>query len=417
MGDNMKKINLLHYFLVLLTLAIFMISGCGGGDSGSEDAQNTEDTQEELGDLVISLTDAPGDFVCYSVDVLSLTLTKANGAQVTTLPQETRIDFSQYTEMTEFLTVASIPSGVYLDATMTLDFTDANIWVDDENGDPVQVETILDAEGNPIDTIEMTVQLEDQNSLFIAPGVPAHLLLDFNLEAANQVDFDDAGIPTLIVDPFLVADVNRTNTKLHRIRGLLKEVSLDDSSFSVYLRPFYCALTGTHGLFGLHTVVTTDDTVFDINGEQLVGKEGLGAMDSLTSLTAVVAIGDLKFDPLRFEAREVYAGSSVPGGDLDAVEGSVVGRQDDAITVKGATLIRDDGTIIFNDHVTVEVGDDMIVRRYNNIVQVTLDFENFIDDLQDYLEDGAEVMSLNIVGKFDDSTAILQANSIDVRLR
>lgn len=360
----MKKIKLLNYLFVLLTVAVFMIASCGGGDSDAEDDQDLDtETQEEQGDLVISLTDAPGDFVCYTVDVLSLTLTRANGAQVTALPLETRIDFSQYTEMTEFLTIATIPSGVYVDATMTLDFADADIWVEDEDGDQVQVETILDTDGNAIDTIEMTVQLDDQNSLVIAPGVPAHLLLDFNLETANQVDFDDTGIPTLIVDPFMVADVNRTDIKLHRIRGLLNEVAVEDSSFSVYLRPFYCALTGAHGLFGLHTVVTTDDTAFDINGEQYVGEDGLVAMDDLTALTAVVAVGDLKFDPLRFEAREVYAGSSVPGGEFDAVQGSVVSRQDDTIVVKGATLIREDGTIIFNDQVTVEVGEDTTVTR------------------------------------------------------
>lgn len=353
----MKKTNFLHYFLVLLTVAVFMIAGCGSDNTASVD------NQEEQGDLIISLTDAPGDFFCYTVDVLSLTLTKANGAQVTTLPMETRIDFSQYTEMTEFLTVATIPGGVYVEATMTLDYTDADIWVEDESGDPVQVQTILDAEGNPINTMEMTVRLEGRNSLVIAPGAPAHLLLDFNLEASNQVNFDYAGIPTLVVDPFLVADVNRTDIRLHRVRGLLNEVSVADGSFSVYLRPFYCALTGDHGIFGLLTVVTTETTAFDINGDQYVGEDGLVAMDNLTPFSAVVAVGDLKLDPLRFEAREVYAGSSVPGGELDAVEGSVVSRQDDTITVKGATLFREDGTIFFNDQVTVEVGEDTTVRR------------------------------------------------------
>lgn len=73
MEDNMKKIKLLNYLFVLLTVAVFMIAGCGGGDSDAEDDQDldTEETQEEQGDLVISLTDAPGDFVCYTVDVLS----------------------------------------------------------------------------------------------------------------------------------------------------------------------------------------------------------------------------------------------------------------------------------------------------------------------------------------------------------
>jgi hypothetical protein len=352
----MKKAKLLFGFLAMMIAGV-MITGCGGGSSG------TADTQDGSGEVVVSLTDAPGDFANYTVDVLSLSLTKANGAQVSALPLQTRVDFSQYTDMTEFLTAATVPNGVYVAATMTLDYSNADIWVEDETGNPVQVTTILDSDGHPVTTLAVTVRLEDRSRLVIAPGVPAHLLLDFNLEASNQVNFKNAGIPSVTVDPLLVADVNRTGAKLHRLRGLLNDVSEDQGSFSVYLRPFYCALTGSHGRFGLRTVQTTDETVFDIDGNQYLGQDGLVAMAGLTPMTAVVAIGDLKFDPLRFEAREVYAGSSGPGGDLDAVEGSVVSRQGDSLTVKGATLIRDDGTIFFNDQVTVEVGADTIVTR------------------------------------------------------
>jgi hypothetical protein len=353
----MKKAKLLIGLLAMTMIAALIITGCGGGASG------TADTQDGSGEVVVSLTDAPGDFANYTVDVLSLTLTRANGALVSTLPLQTRIDFSQYTDMTEFLTSATVPGGVYVAATMTLDYSHADISVEDETGNPVQVTTILDADGNPVTTLEVTVCLEDRSRLVIAPGVPAHLLLDFNLEATNQVRFDNAGIPTVTVDPLLVADINRTGSKLHRLRGLLNEVSVDQGSFSIYLRPFYCALTGSHGRFGLRTVQTTDATIFDINSDQYVGQNGLTAMADLTPLTAVVAIGDLKFNPLRFEARQVYAGTSVPGGELDAVEGSVISRQGDTLIVKGATLIREDGTIIFNDQVTVEVGADTIVTR------------------------------------------------------
>jgi hypothetical protein len=344
---------------VMLVMPV-MLTGCGGGSSGTDAAA---DAQDNSGEVVVSLTDAPGDFACYTIDVLSLNLTRANGSQISALPQEARIDFSQYTDMTEFLTAATVPSGVYVAATMTLDYRNADIWVEDENGDPAQVTTILDENGNPVTTLTVTVRLENRNRLVIAPGVPAHLMLDFNLQATNQVRFGNGGEPVATVDPFIVAEVNRSQFKLHRLRGLLNEVSLDESSFSVYLRPFFCALTGNRHPFGLRTVTTTDATVFDIDGQQFSGSDGLTAMAGLTPLTAVVVIGDLKFDPLRFEAREVYAGSSVPGGDLDVVEGSVVGRQGDTLTVRGATLIRTDGTVLFNDTATVQVGPDTVVTR------------------------------------------------------
>lgn len=368
----MKKVKWLQGLLATGLIIAVMLTGCGGGSSNTTAAA---DTQSDNGEVVVSLTDAPGDFACYTVDVLSLTLTKANGAQVSALPQQTRIDFSQYTEMTEFLTAATVPSGVYVAATMTLDYGNADIWVEDENGDPAQVATVLDTDGNPVGALTVTVRLEDRNRLVIAPGVPAHLMLDFNLEATNQVRFGNGGDPVVTVDPFVVADVNRSEFKLHRLRGLLDEVSLDQSAFSVFLRPFFCALTGNSHPFGQRTVTITDATVFDIDGQQFTGSDGLAAMADLAPLTAVVAVGDLKFDPLRFEAREVYAGSSVPGGNLDVVEGSVVSRQDDTLTVKGATLIRADGTILFNDTATVQVGPDTVVTR-----QFSMDPFN-IDDI------------------------------------
>ncbi|MGD9367754.1 MAG: DUF4382 domain-containing protein [Desulfobacteraceae bacterium] len=353
----------LHSGFAALMMAVFLVLtglyGCGGGSG------DTAGQQSDQGRVVVSLTDAPGDFAAYTVDVLSLTLTKANGAQVSTLPLETRIDFTQYTDMTEFLTAATVPSGAYVAATLTLDYSNAEIWVENESGDSVQVapENILDGNGDPITVLEMTVHLRGRNRLPIAPGIPAHLLLDFDLTATHQVDLEDPQVPVITVDPLLVADVNRSHLKLHRVRGALKEVSVAQSSFSLYLRPFYCPLSGGHRHFGSHTVSTTGETLFEIDGTPYTGGAGLDAMAALDPLTAVIAMGDLKFDPLRFEARQVYAGSSVPGGTMDVVKGNVISRQGDELTVKGATLIRGESSVIFNDAVTVYIGDHTLVTR------------------------------------------------------
>ena len=353
----MKKIawrlRIAALFSVMLCI-LFMGCNSSSNESGL--------TSNDSGELAISLTDAVGDFGAYTVDVLDLTLTKANGAQVSTLPLSARIDFAQYTEMTEFLTAATIPAGVYVAATMTLDYTNADIWAEDENGDNIQVQTILDQEGNPVSTLTVTVQLENRNRLVIAPGIPAHLLLDFDLRATNQVTFDQ-GVPILTVDPFLVADVNRMPYRWHRIRGLLDGVDTSQSSFSLFLRPFFCPLSGHDHPYGSRTVLTNEQTLFEINGTSYKGSDGLQAMAALDPLAAVVALGDLKFEPLRFEASQVYAGSSVPGGELDVVKGNVIARQGDTLTVKGATLIRNDSSIVFNDQVTVLLDDNTMVKR------------------------------------------------------
>jgi hypothetical protein len=363
----MKKPKLLYSCLAMILIAFALLAGCGGS------ASDTAATSEESGEVVVSLTDAPGDFANYTVDVLSLTLTKANGALVSTLPLQTRVDFSQYTDMTEFLTAATVPNGVYVAATMTLDYRHADIWVEDENGQPAQAGTVVDANGDPVQTLEVTVQLEDRNRLVIAPGVPAHLMLDFNLAATNQVDWGHPQAPGVTVDPMLVAQVNRNENKPHRLRGLLNSVSVQDSSFSIYLRPFYCLLTGSQAPFGVRTVTTTATTAYMINGVSYTGEDGLTAMAGLDALTPVMAIGDLMFDPLRFEARQVYAGSCVPGGTLDAVQGSVLSRTGDTLTVLGATLIRADGTVIFHDRVTVLLGEETTVTRQYSDLSYNID--------------------------------------------
>ena len=83
--------------LVVLILAGLALSACGGGGgSGTGDVSDS-------GEVIVALTDAEGDFASYTVDVLSLTLTTANGAVVETLPLSTRVDFARYTDLTEFL--------------------------------------------------------------------------------------------------------------------------------------------------------------------------------------------------------------------------------------------------------------------------------------------------------------------------
>lgn len=350
--------------MVLSVMIPLGLMGCGAGSSDSEDII-------ESGKVVIALTDAPGDFVNYTVDVDSITLTKVNGTIVETLPLSTRIDFAQYTEMTEFLTASTVPAGVYTQVTLSLNYNNADIWVEDANGDAVQVGTIQDEDGVPISTLDVSVQFENGHRLVIAPGIPALLTLDFVLSASNQIDLG-TDPPTLTVEPTLLADINLETPKVHRVRGPLKEVDAANSTFTIIIRPFYHVLNHDD-CFGTLNVVTNNTTVYDLNGDLYEGPDGIQAMEALPPFTAVVAVGDLKLHPFRFEAREVYAGSSVPGGDQDVVTGNVIDRQTDVITIKGATLVRDDGSIIFNDNVTVNLCIDTVVTRQFSPDPFTID--------------------------------------------
>src|SRR5258705_1141725 len=266
---------------------------------------------DDEGVVAIGLTDTPGDFLTYTVDITSLTLAKAdNTTVVQTLPQRTRIDFAQVVDLTEFITGATIPAGTYVSATLNLDYTNADIQVDDGTGTPVAVPlaNILDTQNRQVTTLPMTVTLDNARQLMIAPLVSSLLDLDFNLAASNLVDMSVPASPVVTVNPLLAADVNPDSPKPHRIRGPLDSVNTQAGSFTLILRPFNL-LQGDHGRL---TFLTDANTTFEIDQVNYVGSAGLSALAAKSQLTATVAIGTLNLTTRRFIAAEVLAGSSVP---------------------------------------------------------------------------------------------------------
>ncbi len=341
-------------FLISMMAITLMFSACGGGSSGSDNSS---------GDVLIGLTDAKGDFATYTVDVISLTLTKQNGQTVETLPLNTRVDFAQYTDLTEFLTAATIPNGVYVKGTMTLDYTNADIQVEDADGNAIAVNNIVDSNGDPLTQLVASVNLKGRNSLPVAPGIPASLTLDFDLKQSNSVAFDVNDIPTITVTPLLVAEVNAKAPKRHRVRGPLKDVEVDKHRFTIFIHPFRNRISTGARHFGALKVNVDDNTVYEINGTAYTGTDGLTELALQPEKTAMIARGVVQFAPRRFIAREVYAGSSVPGGTLDVVRGSVMARSGNSLTVRGATLTRNDGSVQFKDTVTVLLDNTTIVRK------------------------------------------------------
>src|SRR5712691_11114414 len=127
---------------------------------------------DEEGVVAIGLTDTPGDFLTYTVDVTSLTLIKAdNTTVVQTLPQRTRVDFARSVDLAEFVTAVTIPAGTYVSATLNLAYSNADIQVEGGNGNPVAVlpANIRDSQSNPVTTLPMTVKLDNARQLVIAP--------------------------------------------------------------------------------------------------------------------------------------------------------------------------------------------------------------------------------------------------------
>lgn len=370
MNANVKSLpeltrngKLANWTTMLLTLVV--LAACGGGASTTvmdepvavaECDPGNSATFAECGTVMLALTDADGDFLNYTVDVLSLTLETANGRTVETLPGATRINFTDYVDLTELVAVATIPPATYVSGTIRLDYSDAEVFVE-ANGDAKQA-VVTDLDGVALTQTELRITLSNRDQLTIVKGRSALLQLDFDLDASHVVDI----VPTpatAVSEQFIVAEVSPVDEKDIRVRGRLAAVSEDEMTYTIAVRPFH----DRSGDFGRMKVYVTDETEFEVDDAVFVGVEGLRALSAAGTGTPTIAQGTLNVAEHEFTANIVLAGSSVPGTDRDAVVGNVIARDANLLTIRGATIIASDRRAHFNDDVVVEIGPDTKVFK------------------------------------------------------
>ena len=329
-------------------VSLFLLGGCGGGESTTPEP--LADVPEELGQIAISITDAEGVFDSYSVDVTSVMLHRVDGSVVETLPLSTRIDFAELTEVSEFLTLATVPAGRYRSVTLAMDFSNAEVIVQDEAGG-LQTATLLDEAGVVLTSLKVELQLTDADSIVIRPGVPAAFSLDFDLDASNTIDLT-TNPPEVTVAPFLLASAELETDRAHRLRGLLESVDEAAGSITVQIRPF----RHRRGRFGQIEFSTEDETLYEINGVGYTGAAGLSEMAALAGEVPVVAGGYVVNGGL--VAGTVLAGSSVPWTGVDVARGAVVARTAETVTLSGVVIEYDDGLVVRRDRLSVLLGED-----------------------------------------------------------
>jgi len=348
---------------ILLTAVILAACGSGASPSAVTDPIPTAacdpdnpGTFDQCGTVLVGFTDADGDFLNYTVDVLSLTLETANGRIVETLPRNTRVNFTDYVDLTELVTAATIPPATYVSGTISLQYRDAEVFV--EAAGVAKEAVVTDAAGIPLVQTDLKIVLSNRDQLTISRGRTALLQLDFDLSASHEVDIT-ATPATAAAEQFIVAEVHPVDEKDIRVRGPLIAVNEAASTYVVAIRPFH----DRDGDFGKVTVHVTNDTEFEINGDMFVGSEGLRALNAAGQGTATIAQGTLNVAEREFTANVVLAGSSVPGIDQDAVIGNVIARDGNFLTIRGATIVPSDRRAHFHDDVVVEVGPDTKVFR------------------------------------------------------
>jgi hypothetical protein len=309
-----------------------LAAACGGGEADLAPGGPQPSACADCGTALLTITDAPGDFQSYAVDITSLELVKADGTVVQTLPARTRIDFAELVELGEVLAARQIPAGVYVSARLRVDYSDAAIVVEDATGGSLEVQPVT-AIGQPAGEVELAVKLDERNRLVISPRRVFHLAFDLNLEASNTVDLA-AG--TVVVSPFVVASIVPPAERDWRVRGRLLEVDVPGSSYIVQVRPFHHHQHGAGEL----TVHTTGATTWEIDGVAYAGAAGLSQLATLDE-ALVIAFGTIDIGTHTFTAMRVLAGTSAEDLRREFLAGHVLSRTGDTLVVGAVRLYWD----------------------------------------------------------------------------
>src|SRR5271163_3980531 len=139
------------------------------------------------GTAVVTVTATPStdNFIAYRVGLDSVQLQTADGKKtLKVLPAGTTVDFVNLLNLSEVLGVPAAEKGTYVSAGITLDYSAAQIVYDDGSLNGVALSPV-DASGQAVGQISVTVSLDPSNPLRLTAKQTAQLALDFNLAASN----------------------------------------------------------------------------------------------------------------------------------------------------------------------------------------------------------------------------------------
>lgn len=292
----------------------------------------------------LSTTDDAGVFSSYLITIDSVVLVgKANGA-ITAIAIPETVDFTKLTNLSELWATASLPVDTYTQAIITVDYTSSQISVM-SNGVPVKA-NIVDPQGIVPTVVTVTVNFDTSNQLILQPTFATSnaLRLAFNLDlsASNSVNFATSP-PTVTVKPFMTMSTLASDNKLIRVRGPLINSSVATGTYSVVVRPFFDEVNS----LGIDTIFNDANTVYTLGGVTYVGASGLNQL-SQTSAGSTETAAFTTFEPTTTPAPGVNAGIFhsvyvVAGGTLEdfftyGLEGDVIARTGNTLTLRGATL-------------------------------------------------------------------------------
>jgi hypothetical protein len=319
-----------------------------------------------------SLTAAPqSQFTSYIVNIDSVVLNgKLNGAIGAIAIPET-VDLSKLADISELWATASVPVDTFTSATVTLDYTAAQIYVM-VNGAPVKA-NLVDSTGVAPTTVALIVAFDPANPLVLPPTFATtaaqRVAFSFDLDGSNSVDLTTTP-PTVTVKPFMAVSIAAADNKLIRVRGPLVNSSVNANTYSTVVRPFFDEVNslGTLSLFNSST------TIYTLNGTTFVGNPGLQAL-SLTSAGSTMTAAYCTFTPTAtlnagvsagvFNPQYIIAGSTLEDFYTFGLEGDVIARSGNTLSVRGGTLFANSAQLV-----QYEVLDSTVILGPSTIVTV-----------------------------------------------
>ncbi len=362
-------------FAALLCTAAFVASGCHNYNYNSG-----------IANVWVTVTDEPGDFASYVINIDSITLTRTDGYVASVMYFPETVDFVKLSNVAELWGTGQVPYGTYVQASITLDYTYAAISVF-KNGQP-QKANVVGPNGGPITTVTFNVNLDPNNPLValnsFAGTAAVRLAVDLNLAASSSINLA-TNPATVTVNPFMTAALSAADNKLVRVRGPLINSSLNLDTFTVYLRPFY----DEYNNLGTVTLFNDANTITTLNGATYVGSAGINAISQASAGTTVVAayttyeptLTPTLIPPVTagiFHTKYLIGGSTLEDFFTQGLGGEVVARNGDTLTLRGSTGFYNQAALFFfNDTDTqVTIGPKTKVTADGSAVYTNLDYQS-----------------------------------------
>jgi hypothetical protein len=149
--------------------------------------------------------------------------------------------------------------------------------------------------------------------------------------------------PTVTVAPFITMATSAADNKLIRVRGPLINSSVHIGTYTVVVRPFFDEVSS----LGTVSIFNDANTVYTLGGVAYVGIPGLTQL-SQSSAGSTMTAAYTTFEPTAttapgitagiFHSKYVIAGSTLEDFYTEGIEGDVIARSGNALTLRGATV-------------------------------------------------------------------------------